>query len=99
MSVAARHEKKLSIKALDHENEKELKTSEKIHVTVLRREMSNVYKASRDDSKVLFQLEDQLKTSERDRDILKKEAEERLSLELEKKRTKRLAKQKFQLIC
>ena len=52
---------------------------------MLRREMLNAYKAYRDDSKVLVQLKEQLKTSERDRDVLEMEAEERLSLELEAK--------------
>jgi len=83
VSVADQHQKQLLIKELEHE--KDLKTSKKNHFTMVWREMSNAYKASRDDSKVLVQLEDQLKTSERDRDVLKIEAEERLSLELEAK--------------
>ena len=52
-------------------HKKEVKKTEKNHVTVLRREMSKAYKASKDDAKLFVELEDQFKASERDRDGLK----------------------------
>ena len=75
MTVATQQQHILSTRELAHK--KELKKADKNHVTVLRREMSKTYKASRDDAKLVVELEDQFKALERDRDELMVNVERR----------------------
>ena len=82
-TVATQQQYILSTRELAHK--KELKKADKNHVTVLRREMSKTYKASRDDAKLVVELEDQFKALERDRDELMVNVEERISSELQSK--------------
>jgi len=92
MTVATQQQHILSTRELAHK--KELKKADKNHVTVLRREMSKTYKASRDDAKLVVELEDQFKALERDRDELMVNVEERISSELQSKEDEMTCKAK-----
>ena len=81
MEVDTRHQKRLAI--IEDQHEKLLKKKEQDHSSDMRQQISKAYKNSRDGTKTIVILKEQLKQSERNAKSLKLEAEDRIWLEVE----------------